>query len=99
MDIFKKNIDIFDRLKQVDLPIGIYKYCEEYLSEAMDYLYHPDMYILPLTPEGEDIYDYLSEYQFEDGNCIWQSIFRYGAYAYNVKYEGEIYNVILVNND
>ena len=99
MDIFKRNIDIFDRIKQLDLPTGIYKYCHEYLKDQLDSLYYPDIYIFPLTPEGEDIYDYISTYQIENGKCIWYSIFAYGAYAHNVEYEGEIYNVVLVNND
>jgi len=98
MDIFKKP-DIFDRIKQLDLPQGIYKYCDDLLSEQMSNLYYPSMYIFPLTPEGEDLYDYISTYQIENGECVWYSIFAYGAYAYNVEYEGEIYNVVLVNND
>jgi hypothetical protein len=41
-----------------------------------------------IITEGEDIYDYISQSQFENGKCIWYSIFAYGAYAYNVEYEG-----------
>jgi len=57
------------------------------------------MYILPITPEGEEIREYLSTYHFVDKKCIWNSIHAYGAYEYNITYDDEIFNVILVNND
>lgn len=99
MDTFKRNIDVFDCIKEFDLPTGIYIYCREFLKYELDSLCYPDIYIFPLTPEGEEIYNYISQYHFENGKCIWYSIFAYGAYPHNVEYEGEIYNVVLVNND
>lgn len=44
------------------------------------------MYILPITPEGEEIREYLSTYHFVDKKCIWNSIHAYGAYEYNITY-------------
>jgi hypothetical protein len=66
----------------------------------LDNLYYPDLYILPLTIEGEQRREYLYEYHHDpNGNLIHQSIHRYGAYEYNFNYMGEIYLAILVNND
>lgn len=93
-------MNVSERIKELELPVGIYEYCSDLLKNELDNLYYPNMYILPLTPDGEEIFDYISDYQYNDnGELIWDSIFRYGAYPRNVKYQGEIFNVILVNND
>ena len=91
---------VAERIKDLELPIGIYKYCENLLKNELDNLYYPDMYILPLTPDGEEILEYISDYQYDDkGQLVWDSIYRYGAHTINVMYEGDVFNVILVNND
>ena len=93
-------MNVSERIKELELPVGIYKFCENLFKNELNNLYYPDMYILPLTPEGEEILEYISDYQYNDkGQLIWDSIYRYGAYTINVKYEGDIFNVILVNND
>ena len=58
-------------------------------SELLD-LYYPDLYVIPTTIDGEIYREQLyNEYD----------IFRYGCYEYSITYEGEIYTIILVNND
>jgi hypothetical protein len=93
-------MNVSERIKNLELPIGIYKYCQDLFKNKLDNLYYPDMYILPLTPEGEEILEYISDYHHDDkGQMVWDSIYRYGAHTVNVKYQDETYNVILVNND
>jgi len=53
-------------------------------------LYYPDVHVLPITVEGE-VY---REYLYSDNY-----IFRYGCYEYTLNFKGEIYTIILVNND
>ncbi len=82
------------------LPPNIYSYANEYFKEKLETLYCPDLYILPLTTEGEQQREYLINYHHNGkGELIWQSIYRYGAYEYNFIFENDIYLAILVNND
>jgi hypothetical protein len=93
-------MDINKEIKKLDIPVGLYEQCIDELCDELDSLTHPDMYILPLTPNGEVIREYISEYHHnKDGDLIWTSISRYGYVSYNMEYEGDVYNVILVNND
>ena len=92
-------MDIFARLKQLDLPTNIAGHCFKVFEDELNCLYYPSVYIFPLTPEGEELYDYITHYHFENGKMVWESVYRYGAHAYNMEFEGEIYNVVLVNND
>jgi hypothetical protein len=83
-----------------ELPDGIYKYAQEKFKEELSSLYHPDIFILPITPEGEEVREYLMDYHHnEKGQLLWQDIRRYGAGESNITYDGETYNVIIVNND
>ena len=74
-----------------ELPKGIYQQAFKEFEDELSYLYYPDLIVLPLTEKGEieriRLYD---EPQF---------IGQYGAYEHNFKFNGEIYLVILVNND
>lgn len=82
------------------LPPKIDEYANEYFKEELNNLYHPDLYILPLTVEGEEQREYLINYHHDSkGNLMWQSVYRYGAYEYNFTFENETYLAILVNND
>lgn len=72
------------------LPIGIYKWANEHFKHGLDNLYYPDLYILPISIEGQiELERLYSEYH----------IGRYGAYECNFTYEGELYLAVLVNND
>lgn len=93
-------MDVHEEIKKLNIPIGLYEFCIEELEMELGCLTHPDMYILTLTPEGESIREYIMEYHHDtNGNLVWTSINRYGYASYNLMYNGETYNVILVNND
>jgi hypothetical protein len=93
-------MNVHEEIKNLNIPSGLYEFCIEELEMELSCLTHPDMYILTLTPEGESIREYIMEYHHDvDGNLIWSSISRYGYASYNLMYDDETYNVILVNND
>lgn len=69
------------------LPSGIRNFALIKYKEVMDQLYHPDLYVLPISPEGEAE---LERLYAED---------NYGAYKKNFVYQGETYLAIIVNND
>lgn len=93
-------MNVREEIKKLDVPIGLYEYCIDELKTELDMLTHPDMYILTITAEGESIREYILEYHHDkDGNLTWTAISRYGYASYNINYEGDVYNVILVNND
>lgn len=95
-----KLMDVNEEIKKLDIPAGLYEHCIDELKLELDMLYHPDMYILTITPEGESIREYILEYHHnKKGDLVWTSISRYGYASYSITYEGDIYNVILVNND
>lgn len=74
----------------IDLPEGIYEHANKLLENELSYLYYPNLYILPLTPKGEEQREYLYN------EC---EIGRYGTYEYNFHYKNETFLAILVNND
>lgn len=74
----------------LEIPEGIYEYATKYFSNELRYLCYPDLYILPLTPKGEEIRLWLHN-EGEVG--------RYGVYEENFKYRGKMFLAILVNND
>jgi len=80
----KYDIDV----PQVDK--NVYEHANELYKEDLDMLYYGDLYVIPITLEGEEYRMYLYE------EC-W--IGSYGAYERNFTYGGEIYLAILVNND
>jgi len=85
---------------ELQLPHGIREYANKLFKEELDGLDYPDLYVLPLTPEGEAEREYLINYHHnENGKLIHTSIYRCGAYEHNFEYEGETYLAILVNND
>ena len=93
-------MDIETETFQSQLPAGIVEFAYRKFNTELDGLYYPDLYVLPLTPEGETERERLYSYQHDDkGNLIHQSIARYGAYQYNFTFENELYLAILVNND
>ena len=92
-------MDLFETLSELlrppmsykdQIPVGIRDYALEKYKEEMDCLYYADLYILPLTIEGEielkRLYD-------ED----W--IGKYGAYEKNFEYNNETFLAVIVNND
>ena len=82
------------------LASGVMEYALEKFKYDLNTLYHADLIVLPLTPEGEAEREYLMDYHHDDdGRLTHQSVHRYGAYEYNFEYEGEPYLAILVNND
>ena len=83
-------MDVSQKIKELDLPDGIIKFSYNMFEENLNDLYYPDLYVLPLTQEGEIIREYL----YND-----ELIGRYGAYEHTIEFENELYNVILVNND
>ena len=68
----------------------VYKFVSELYKDDLDMLYYGDLYVIPITLEGEEYRIHLYE------ECC---IGSYGAYEHNFIYNGEIYLVILVNND
>lgn len=68
----------------------VYKYVSKLYKEELVQLYYGDLYVIPITLEGEEYRMYL-----HDECCIGS----YGAYESNFTYDGEVYLVILVNND
>ena len=82
------------------LPDGIERHAADLFKEKLDQLYHPDLIVLPLTPEGESEREWLVNYHHDsDGKLVHQSILRYGAEECNFEFEGVTYLAILVNND
>lgn len=65
-------------------------YFKDKFKQELDQLYYGTIYFLPLTIEGEEFREYLY-------NEEW--IGKYGCKEYLQEYKGELYNVILVNND
>jgi hypothetical protein len=55
-------------------------------------LYYPNIYIFPLTPEGEELMELFFK---EIISC------RYGTYTFTntCDIDGEIYNIVIENND
>ena len=72
------------------LPNGIYEFAFNKFKQEIDKLYHADLYVIPLTVEGE-----AERERLYDEN----SISRYGAYEINFKYDNETFLAIIVNND
>jgi hypothetical protein len=75
---------------QEQLPAGVKEFAINNFKFELDSLYYPDLYVLPLTPEGEQEREYLI-------NEL--TIFRYGANEVLFKFEGDTFLAILVNND
>lgn len=71
-------------------PKEVLNYFNDLFKEELDALYYGNLYVLPLTEEGEEFYNYLIN---EEEIC------RYGCYTYLKYFNGEPYNIILVNND
>lgn len=94
-----KNIIDFDLLDSVlvseinvlnEIEKDVYLYARDLFADFLCGLYHPDLYILPISIEGETYRDFLyDEYD----------IARYGAYEINIKHNGVDYLCIIVNND
>lgn len=74
----------------IDLPEGIQDYAAKLFENELQYICYPNLYVLPLTPEGEQKREYL---------YIKCQIWRYGAYEINFQYNNETFLAILVNND
>lgn len=87
-----ENIEklIFEPMRNLEIDKDVFAYFYDYFKYELDNLYYPDLYILPLTVDGEVILENLRTYYYID---------RYGSYCYTKKYKGEYYNIILVNND
>jgi hypothetical protein len=75
---------------QEQLPAGVREFALNNFKFELDSLYYPDLYVLPLTPEGEQEREYLI-------NEL--TIFRYGAHEVLFQFEGDTFLAILVNND
>lgn len=43
----------------IELPKGIREYANKLFENELQYICYPDLYILPLTPEGEQKREYL----------------------------------------
>lgn len=78
----------------------LYAYVDTLFAEELATLCYPQTYILPVTPQGEVEREYLLNDQFDDNDDLtWQSVRRYGCSEHTITFEGELYTVILVNND
>lgn len=86
-------LNLLDRYQRLDVPKGIYDWAYEYHKDFLDTLYHPNVYIFPLTEEGEDL---MGEYFKND-----LISHRYGSYVLTdiSPIDGEYYNVVIENND
>lgn len=92
-------MDLFETLAEAikpeitykdQLPNGIREYALNKYKHEMDCLYYADLYILPLTIEGE-----IELKRLYDEDLIGQ----YGAYEKNFKYNNETFLAVIVNND
>lgn len=81
------------------LPYPIRLHAYNKFKQQLDAMYHPDLHVLPLTPEGEARRQYLISEEYTDKRISKPSILRYGIEEYNFEYEGNTYLAILVNND
>lgn len=68
----------------------VYNAAGERFDNVLLDLYCPDMYVLQIHPKAEEFRNELYNEHM---------IGRYGAYEYNFEFEGELYVVIIVNND
>jgi len=72
-----------------------YKYFNNVINGLLKELdfYYPEVYLLPITPTGEELFEWLmwngSEY----------ISFRYGHYSQMVKHGEKLFNLIIINND
>lgn len=68
----------------------ILRYAENFFASELAELYYPDLYVLPLTADGE--IERVRLYSEDE-------IGMYGTTEKNFKFNGETYCAILVNND
>ena len=79
---------------------GVYDHAYNMYAQEVNECDHGYIIILPLTPEGEARREYLMDYHHDDdGKLIHTSIQRYGMSERVMNFNGEDYNVIIVNND
>jgi hypothetical protein len=86
-------VDWVTRNREIKSPYvhsNVVRYAALKFENELSQLYYGDLYILPLTVEGE-------EYRMMLFEKYW--IGQYGAYEINFTYNGEVYLAILVNND
>lgn len=92
-------MDIFESLEKSFVPPTSYK--DQIPNEVYELafkenecflldLYYPNLYVLPITPEGE--VELIRMYNEED-------IYRYGAYESTLKFNDDLFTVLIVNND
>lgn len=84
---------LFDRYRALGNTKALYDWAWEYHEDFINTLYYPNIYIFPITPEGEELMDLF----FKSGIIS----YRYGAYVNTniCEVDHEIYNVVIENND
>jgi len=84
---------LFDRYRNLDVPKEVNSWAWEYHKDFIDSLYYPNVYVFPLTPEGEELMSLF----FTEGIIS----YRYGAYTMTniCELDREIYNIVIENND
>lgn len=84
---------LYNQYNGLGISRNIFDWVWEYHKDFINTLYYPSVYIFPLTPEGEVLMDLF----FKEGIIS----YRYGAYIETsvCDIDGEIYNIVIENND
>jgi len=81
---------VLDELNDFFVTPEIVTYAHQLYYEDLITLYHPDLYVIPMAPDGEIEREML----YND-----YDISRYGCNEYTFNYNDNLYTAILVNND
>jgi len=84
--------NLYNRYRELDIPNSVFDWAWKLYDDLINTLYYPNIYIFPLTPEGEELMELFFK---EIISC------RYGTYTFTntCDIDGEIYNIVIENND
>jgi hypothetical protein len=85
--------NLYDRYRSLDVQKNIFDWAWKYHEDFINTLYHPNVYVFPLTPEGEELMNLFFKEEIIS--------YRYGAYTMTnfCEVDHEVYNVVIENND